>query len=391
MKSLKIYLIVAASIVVLYIVVQYNRPKPTDWSPTYVDDQKIPYGTFILYNHLPNLFLKSALAPKRMPMYNVLVDSAYQKSAYIIVSNRIEPSKPDYEQLTRYVKAGNTLFIAADYFGTLFKDSLGIETNLFNFGNKAEYITFVNPALDNERQYHVDKGAITNTFTELDSAKTTVLGVNDKGQANFIKYNMGKGALYLCANPKMFSNYSLLKPQGSQYAAYALSYLANPKQVMWDEYYTQGLEVMGSPMRVFLSNVYLRSAYYIAIFGLLIYVLYSLKRRQRIIPVIKPLKNTTVDFVNVVGQVYYERRDNLNIAHKKITYFLAQLRERYQLKTNKLDMEFAEALAQKTGMEVTATRELVNHMLYIANQTKLTDRELIDLNKRIEKFNTIPA
>ena len=38
-----------------------------------------------------------------------------------------------------------------------------------------------------------------------------------------------------------------------------------------------------------------------------------MKRKQRIIPVIEPLKNSTVDFVHTVASVYFNAKDNWNI------------------------------------------------------------------------------
>src|SRR6185437_7787947 len=99
--------------------------------------------------------------------------------------------------------------------------------------------------------------------------------------------------------------------------------------VTWDQYYSVGREDDGSTMRVFLRNTRLRWAFYIAFFGLILFVLYEMKRRQRIIPVIEPLENSTISFVNVVGQVYYEQHDNVNIGNKKIQYFLEHLRTQY--------------------------------------------------------------
>jgi hypothetical protein len=139
-------------------------------------------------------------------------------------------------------------------------------------------------------------------------------------------------------------------------------------------------------MRVFLKNPILQWAYYIAIFSLLLFVVFEIKRRQRVIPVIEPLPNSTLEFVNVVGQVYYEKRNNVNIAHKKILYLLADLRDEYQLKTNKLDDEFIDKLASKLGLENDFAIELVNYIRFISVQDSVSDRELIELNKLIEQL-----
>ena len=149
----------------------------------------------------------------------------------------------------------------------------------------------------------------------------------------------------------MFSNYSLLQPQGVRYAETALSFVKENNNLIWDAYYSYGPEGEDNEMRVFLKYPELRWALYISLCSLLAFVLYQMKRRQRIIPVIEPLSNTSVEFANVVGQVYYEQRNNSNIAQKKIAYFLEYIRTRFYLKTNVLDDNFLNALAQKSGVQ----------------------------------------
>jgi hypothetical protein len=36
MKGLKLYLVISAVFVIVYVVAQYYKPKPTDWTPTYL-------------------------------------------------------------------------------------------------------------------------------------------------------------------------------------------------------------------------------------------------------------------------------------------------------------------------------------------------------------------
>jgi len=387
MKSLRLYLIVAGVILIVYIVAQLNRPKAIDWTETLSSKEKTPFGTYILYNRLNDIFPGAKITPFRQPVYNVIAEDSVKQATYIIICPGFEISKPDYAQLIKYIKDGNNVFIATEYFGKLFNKNLGIKTQSdFKFGNDAMPVNFLSPALNPEKYFNTDKGTGNVYFGKFDTLKAIVLGENKNHEANFIKYNFGKGSLYLASNPKLFSNYSLLKPHGDEYTATALSFLKSTKQVIWDEYYTQGDEGGDSPMRLFLSKPALQWAYYIAIFSLLTFVLFEIKRRQRIIPVIKPLSNSTIDFVNVVGQVYYEKRNNANIAQKKILYFLTYLRDEYQIKTNSLDDEFMEKLSAKFDVRLSIVTELVNYIKYIQVQEHVSDRELIELNKLIEQF-----
>jgi hypothetical protein len=387
MKSLRLFLIIGGVLIVVYIVAQLNRPKAINWTESYSSTEKAPFGTYILYNRLKDLFHNSQISTLREPIYNVIADDSIKGASYIIVCNRIDLSKADYHQLTKYIKEGNDVFIAAGYFGMMFDTTLKIRTSdNFTMGNPATPVHFVSPYLDSAKKFNVDKGAGNSFFSRFDTVHAVVLGETTNHKANFIKYNFGKGALYLACDPKLFSNYSLLKLQGAEYAATALSFIKSTDRVIWDEYYSQGYGGDESLMRVFLKSPGLQWAYYISLFSLLIFVLFEIKRRQRIIPVIEPLRNSTLDFVNVVGQVYYEKRNNANIAHKKILYLLAELRDEYQIRTNKLDDEFIEKLTTKLGLEGSFAHELVNYFRFIGVQDHISDRELIELNKLIEQL-----
>jgi hypothetical protein len=277
------------------------------------------------------------------------------------------------------------VFIAAFNWQGKLPDTLKLSTGV-EFKKKNGGLNFTNSKLNDAKNYQFDKDISNEYFTSFDTSRAVVLGKNADGKSTFLSFKYGKGTLYLCANPLIFTNYTLLSDRGDDYTAKVLSYLPASKTIYWDEYQNGDIPEDPSPMRVFFSNPNLQWAYYISLFGLVVFVLYEMKRRQRIIPIIEPLKNATVEFANVVGQVYYEQRDNMNIAQKKIIYFYEHLRTAYYLKTTPLDAEFIERLSQKTGIEISFIRELINHIKYVLVQHQVSDHELIRLNQLIEQF-----
>jgi hypothetical protein len=385
MKSLKLYLFLASALLLLYVVAEYNRPKATDWTETYNNADKIPFGTYILYNRLHDIFPGSAIQSYREPVYNVIAEDSIKNSNYIIICKELKLTEYDYTKLTQYISKGNDVFIAAAEFGDLLEKKLKIETNSELHKNGQSYINFTSSSLK-DSTYLVDHNSTNNYFYKLDTLKTVVLGKNGYNHASFIRINMGKGALYLNANPKIFTNYSLLQSPGASYSAKALSYLKTGKGVVWDEYYSKGIQAEESSMRVFLGHPPLRRAFYIVIAGLLVYVFYQMKRRQRIIPIIEPVTNTTVDFVTVVGQVYYEQHDNRNIAQKKVAYFLEHIRTKYHLKNNIHDAGFLQTLAKKSGAQISLVQALFYQVALIQNGQKVDNSDLITLNQNIEQF-----
>lgn len=384
MRNLKIYIFLASALLAIYLVAQYNKPKDTDWTATFNNNDKIPFGTYVLYNHIADILPGATITNYREPIYNVINDDV-KHGTYIIIAQQVNLNKLDYEQLTQYIKKGNDVFIAAESFGILVEKlaiQLGYDSNE---DGEATRIGFVNKQIS-DYLYDVDKGASDNYFSSFDADKAIVLGRNQYQHSTYLKFPMGKGALYLNANPVMFTNYSILKDMGASYSSIALSYLKNDGHIIWDEYYSKGRAGGQSPMRVFLSNYKLKWAFYIAFLGLIVFVLYEMKRRQRIIPIIKPLANTTVEFANVVGQVYYEQRNNGNIAEKKASYFLEHIRVTYGVRTNVFDNEFINLLSLKSGARPELIKQLTEQITYVRMTSQINDGELINLNHNIEQF-----
>jgi hypothetical protein len=384
MRDLKIYLTIASILLILYVVGQYNKPSPVNWQPTLNYEDKIPFGTYIFYHQLNNIFPGAKIINTDQSIYN-LFSKPLAAGNYVIVAKQVKISQYDFVQLLNYIKAGNTVLITAFDWARTLKDNLEIKTRAED-DETGTQLSFTSDQLKKGHNYKFEKGVSQWYFSKFDTARATVISKNSAGNATYLSFKFGRGALFLCADPELFSNYSLLTPMGADYAERALSYLPLSKNIYWDEYQNHDIEADESPMRVFLNTPALQWAYYLSLFSLLIYVLFEIKRRQRIIPVVEPLKNSTVDFVSVVGRVYYEKRDNANIALKKILYLLAHIRENYLIKTNKLDNDFIDTLAHKTGVDATLTSELINYVNYINNQSRVTDKELITLNQLIEKF-----
>ena len=389
MKDLKIYLVIAFSLLIVYCVIQYNRPRPVDWKPTYLNTDKIPYGTYILYHQLNDIFPGATIHSSRQAVYNTLAENKYVPGSYILVAYRVNIDQDDYDELINYIKKGNAVFIASFYVSKFLRDTLKLKINseqTLSLTKKTK-VSFTNPALNPAQTYTFDRQTGGQYFSKFDTSRAVVLGKNQYNHSNFIRYQFGKGYLYLMPSPDYFINYNLLKPEESNYAAKALSYLPAKGEIIWDEYASAGAEdAEGSPMRVFLSHPELRWAYFIALFSLLFFVLYEMKRRQRIIPVADPLQNTTVDFVKVVGQLYYQQRNNLNIASKKVTFFLEHIRSRYQLKTNVLDQGLIQDLINKSGTDADLINRIFKYIGFVQTGKKITDQELIQLNYLTEQF-----
>jgi VanZ family protein len=114
--------------------------------------------------------------------------------------------------------------------------------------------------------------------------------------------------------------------------------------------------------------------------------LFESKRKQRIIPIIQPLKNASVDFVKTIGRLYYQRHDNKNLAQKITMHFQDHVRSKYGIRTAINDPEFESRLAWKTGYDLNAIKDLLYYMNMLQDEPSVTDEGLLELNRKLEHF-----
>ncbi len=387
MRDLKLYIVVGLVVFGIFLYVQYNKPSPVNWSKTYVKSDKIPYGTFILYQQLPTLFDGVPIKPHQKRLYNTLDELGSTSDAYLLIAPAVDVDELDYTKLVDYVAAGNDVLIAAHRYGSILADSLELRTStLFSPADSVTSVHFTNPHLNPSKTYRYDRQIGADYFVEFDTTRATVLANNEKGNAMFLRYPMGQGNLYLLPSPDYFINYALLREDGEAFAARALSYLTPKRQLIWDDFQTLGDSSQQSPMRVFLSHEYLRQAYLIALFSLLIFVLYGIKRRQRMIPIITPLANTSIEFANVVSTVYYQQRDNRDILSKQYTYLLEYVRTAYRLTPGGDEADFVAQLAARSGVDERTVLHIMQGMHEVRGGWPIDDSTLIAHHRHIEEF-----
>jgi hypothetical protein len=388
MKGYRKFIIVIAALVVLYIVAEANRPKTIEWKVTLSRFDKGPYGAYILYSLLPALFPATEIISARQPMLDFVDAGEPENTAFVFIEPDIDLGKFERNTLIRYVKAGNYVFMSAASVGKLLGDTLNLDyaRRFGRFGDSAT-VNFVNPLLAVKAGFAYRPLTLNAYFRKVDTAAATVLGNNQQNDVNFISVKLGEGTIFVHANPLCFSNDFLLTAENSKYAEKALSYLPkNVTTIYWDEYHKLGRDGSTSPMRFILGNVWLKWSFRLGILAMLCVLFFESKRRQRIIPIVSPLRNTTLDFVRTVGSAYFNRGDHQNLALKKITYFTEFVRSRFYLSTHPMDETFIIAFAAKTGRAEDDIRKLVGLIGYVTDSPSIDQETLLSLTGQIDSF-----
>ncbi|MGB3342599.1 MAG: DUF4350 domain-containing protein [Aequorivita sp.] len=378
-------------VLLLIALTEVLRPKPIDWRPSYTSTDKIPFGSFVFSEELASLFPNAEIEKIRKDPFEFLSENTYlPNSTYVFVNNEVFFDERQVEKILKYVEEGNTFFVSARTVSHILRDSLQLEGIAdYKLLEQELQPTFFTTSLKSDSLPRFKKGVIKSTFSKIDTLKTTVLGYYDSEkppleEINYIKIDFGKGQFLLHNLPEAFSNYYLLDGN-EQYTANVLSYIETD-HIYWDDYLKSGRKVVTSPMRFVLMQEPLTWAYYVLIGGLLIFVLFKGKREQRIVEVVKPLENTSVEFTKTIGDLYFQHKDFSNIIAKKITYFMETIRSNYYLGTADMSEEFINKLALKSGNSFEKTQQLIRFIEHLKGKSVHSEADLLELNKKIEAF-----
>lgn len=392
-RSLKVYIGILIVILIGIIMIDANRPKPIDWTPTFSIKDKIPFGLYVFNNESDAFFKPQKITQFGKSPYEFFdskysyIDTTYSiKGNFLYINGNFDIDEESVEELLYFAEHGNNIFLSSSDFPSIFADTLHFKMEYDN--SFTDSLQMNVEFKQKKNSFYFNKGINASYFTEIDS-NSKVLGTqkrsNGKVQSNFIKIPYGKGNFYLHCQPIAFTNYYLLK-ENQSYAADVLSNLPNENEVFWKikRYESDGLEQ--SPLRFWFSQPALKSAWLLAIYGLIIFMIFNAKRKQRIIPIITPLKNTTIEFTKTIGNLYYQEKDYLNIIDKKIIFFLEKVRNDYYLDTFNLDETFCKRLQQKSGKNLQDIEKLVQLIKQLRTQSSATETDVIELNKMIELF-----
>ncbi|MEH6408524.1 MAG: DUF4350 domain-containing protein [Leeuwenhoekiella sp.] len=400
----KRYKIIAAVLILLItalVVLEASQPEPINWFQSYSKNDKIPFGSYIFYQELQKQGLADKIEEVNIPPFEFLEDSTVS-GTYFFINNSVYFDETEAEKILEWIGKGNTLFVSATSMSSLLLDSLKLKTKYFNETKnlkKRPLVNLSNPQLHNNKPYRLNKDVGTVYFNEIDTAHTVVLGEYDfirdndsstikKPKVNFIKVPYKLGNVVLHTFPQAFTNLFMLDGKNSDYTGKILSYLPKNGIIYLDHYYKSGKIFNTSPLYIILHNKYLRWAYYILLIMAVFWVYFEGKRKQRSIPVVKPLPNQTVSFTRTIAGMYLEKKEHKQIAVHQINHFMEYLRSRFAIPTADQGIEFIDKVAAKSDIPREKVKSLIDYIILIQQKNQISENELIKLNTLIEKFKS---
>ncbi|HVB03651.1 MAG TPA: DUF4350 domain-containing protein [Chitinophagaceae bacterium] len=389
MSRQRVNIAVSILVLLIYGILLISSPKRMDWTLSLSGQDKIPYGAYVVFHQLGSLFHRARISRSATTADETLRSRVDSGSLYLVLARDISMDSLDTRSILSWVSRGNQVFLAAQQWDGPLMDSLGLSGNTSWSAVKSGRFNFVNPLLRRNKNFGFPGETGGAFFPIQDSGRVEVLGTDSLGNINFARISEGRGAVYVNAIPLAFTNYAALYGNQCAYINGALSYIPQgTRQVIWDQYYKKRSTPSRNPLRAILGNEDLKWAWYLALVTLLLYVLFNGKRTQRVIPVILPLQNTSLEFAETVGRLYYQRRDNKNIAEKMINALMDHFRRQFRLSPGRQLPEFRDQLARRAGLSQEKVRELLELVDEAEHAATVSDELLLRMDNCMDQFYT---
>ncbi len=395
MRSLYSFIFMFLGLVLLTGCGEKARHKKTDWSIDLGQSAKKPYSLYLTYESIPVLFPEAKMeklkGDYRLTNLGYKLRKNKGKSMLVMIGLDTRFAPGELDSLLAFVENGHQVLLSGNNFDDDLLERLQLKqsSETFDGAKKQQQQLFLRNANGAFQSYpYRYKGhSINGYFTSKDTVKAPfyTLGTNDGNQADCIIFSIGEGKLFLHAAPLAFSNYFLLQQQNKDYLSSLFRFVPGELSNVYIASYNYR-EITSSDWSVIWRNKATRSAVLLALLLLLIFVLFEMKRRQKVIPVIAPVENSSVAFVETIGRLYYNKKNHTNLVEKMVQHFLDFVRNNYYLNTNLLDEEFVRLLAAKSGNDVAKADALVHTIKEVQRGAKADEAFLFSLYNQIQQF-----
>jgi len=418
-KYLKISILVAVTALFVLLIYYFggSSKKTTyvsdSWEMTYDPADKGPYGTYMLKELLDTAGLFGNFLEINKKLEESLEDKPDVNDIYFFVGdeNFIEFESVDF--LYDFVLEGNSVFMACNAFPRDFMDVItrDPDSTLIEYpvSDSVQYFKFMHSSLNSKRY--------TSTFINNNEIRPTawnyfnvagfdlyhpdtviVLGSNTKEQPNFVKIKYGEGYLFFHSTPYLFTNISLMKRDGFEYAEKVLTHIP-PGRIQWDYYNLNnhlwddlmdgdgtGGEKRQSILQFILDHPPLAWSMFLLIAGAILYAVFKGRRLQKIIPAAESKENTSLRYINTLASLYLQENKHVKLVRLKERTFLNFIAEHYYITTKEVDPKFISKVAVKSQIEPEKIADIFDTFRKLEQSQLVTDDELISLHQKIEYF-----
>lgn len=416
MKGNKIYIIIgiAAAVLIAFVFLFPHNERKFNWNRLFANDDE-PWG-YELFDNIMHSSLNTDYEVTELEADSLLLDSSNLDKTLLLCGYELHTNP---EATMAFVEKGGCIVIAAFHLSEEIEKTFGTRlTCIRNYG--------VRPLKDNfiSLQYTKDDKYDSATYTITDELLSTSISSNYninnsdsyhlkwKKNLESVEYNdfiihtatYGNGTIVLCSTPLLFTNYGILENNNYEMILRILSqggnrpivrgFLTFEKKETDSHHSYDGVDSYSNNHReglmdYILDNPSLSTAYFMAIAGLLLFCLFTARRKQRVIKVSEPRKNGQLEFIKQIGSMHFRKGSSNSIVMSKFRL----LREEVRQKTG-IDIGgdySSDRLAQYLGISQDESYELFRHLQRFVDEMEINPPDMSNerMMKLIDRMNRI--
>ncbi len=377
-----------------------------EWLPDYRHTSEQPYGTKLLYELLKKKYGKENFILVNKKPSRVISDEEKNSLLFYVGFNTHFDSLT-VEWLKKYIERGNQVCIASDYLPFSLLNSI-YTIDSVSFYTRAYLAGEIETVFENKKEekysFHHQFRKDTAEFSWNYFSDTVVnayrqnyvcepLSRIDSGRVNFLKFEHGDGKLFVFTTPVLLTNYYIISGKGYSYSSDFFNQFDSFEALYWDNFnrlpqYNPNRRVLDSnnPLEFILENRSLRLSWYLILLGLLMYVLFRLKRRQNPVRIINSDKNTSIEYAKAVGLLHYKTSEHAELADRLIKLFYQYVNSRYGILQNLEKEEFIKLVSLHSEVDASQIDKLLKIHFQIKYNPAPEIRQTIQLHSELENF-----
>ena len=414
MKINRSFLVFLLFFLLLVLSLEYHLPRQFVWVPTYSHTDKQPLGC-ALFDSLLSVSLPQGYALTRETFYQLEKDSTSRRGV-LVVAGLLEGSKADVDALLRMAERGDKVMLVSSIFPQLLEDTLHFYCTYSHFTSVAfqEYLVHNYFRRDTLRwieddcyashSYQVYPPFLDSCLRSKDSfscgkdsLQMRPLAVKTStGDVLAMACPWGKGEIILVSTPLLFTNYGVTDGNTVHYLFRLLSRMGDLPIVRSEGYTRDTAQKQLSPFRYLLSHPPLRWALYLSMLTIVLFMCFTARRRQRAIPVVEAPKNRSLEFIELIGTLYFQRGNRADLVRKKYQFLTEELRREMYVDVEQLEAgmngegrktEVMEKIACRTGWSVDALAAFWRELWPVVQGSR--EVEVSEMKRLIDKMNEL--
>ncbi|WP_294479306.1 DUF4350 domain-containing protein [uncultured Bacteroides sp.] len=419
MKGSRWFIVGIVAFLFIMFAIEYHLPKKFVWRPTFSHYDVQPLGC-ALFDSILSASLPNGYTLSRKTLYQMEQEDTVGKRGILVVANDLILGESGINALLKLAERGNKIMLVSNNYSKDMEDTLKFYCTYSYFRPaalkkyatsflKKDSIFWIADSVYSRQLFRSYPQFCSSYFRDYDSLPVRKLAEKDMvgGMAEALSeadsttvyrnYHplmamarpWGKGEIILVSTPLLFTNYGILDGNNSIYIFRLLSQMGELPIVRTEGYMEQTAQVQQSPFRYLLSHTPLRWALYLTMITIVLFMIFTAKRRQRVIPVAREPENKSLEFTELIGTLYYQKKDHANLVRKKFTYFAEELRKDIQVDIEEVadDERSFHRIAQKTGLETDDIAKFIREMRPVIYGGRVISEE--EMKLLIDKMNEI--